>query len=344
MESDSSSSEGSTSGDSLAYLEAQSAAASAKSDSDSLPALKTVDGTSDSEGSDELDLGNAITVTYKQVLAPTTVRVDSLPLFNCPDRRIFVNNSTTRPNTLMSGIRTMIRHEHSSARQLRDDDVGSAPRAQIIARYPDDITYMYMAQARGVTTTEPAAYRTAGQHNLELGVILDPQLEAMRCLAQYVEFNGVRAYALFDSRSTTTLVTPDFACVANLCTFELEHPVTLYLGYVGSRSKINFGVIGQMSFGSVRDGAMAIHVVNMDHYDCVIGADTRRKYGMVLDFKERGIRMGGTWVPTFVVGEEADLLVQRRQCKVAACTKQAQRCSGPSDNNNHEARNGCAAP
>ncbi|KZV64353.1 hypothetical protein PENSPDRAFT_553979, partial [Peniophora sp. CONT] len=108
-------------------------------------------------------------------------------------------------------------------------------------------------------------------------------------LAQYVEFNGVRAYALFDSGSTTTSVTPDFARVAGMRTFELERPVTLYLGCVGSKSKINFGAFGQMTFGAISADPLAMHVVNTDRYDCVIGADTMRKYGMLLDFKDGGI-------------------------------------------------------
>src|SRR6202040_2095875 len=47
------------------------------------------------------------------------------------------------------------------------------------------------------------------------------------CLAAYVSINGIRAYMLFDSGSTTDAVSPDLARVAELSLLALDKPVTL---------------------------------------------------------------------------------------------------------------------
>ncbi|KAH7902890.1 hypothetical protein BJ138DRAFT_987968, partial [Hygrophoropsis aurantiaca] len=64
---------------------------------------------------------------------------------------------------------------------------------------------------------------------------------AQHCMAGYVTLNGFKAYALFDSGSTTDSVSPQVTKVAKLPVFQLENPVTLQLGCVGSRSKIFYG-------------------------------------------------------------------------------------------------------
>jgi hypothetical protein len=54
------------------------------------------------------------------------------------------------------------------------------------------------------------------------------------CLAAYVTINGVKAYMLFDSGSTTDALSPDFARVANVPLYRLVKPATLQLGCSGS--------------------------------------------------------------------------------------------------------------
>ena len=62
-----------------------------------------------------------------------------------------------------------------------------------------------------------------------------------RCMAALVKVNGFEAYALLDSGSMMVSITQDFARVAKLNIKELENPVPLQLGMVGSHSMINFG-------------------------------------------------------------------------------------------------------
>ena len=44
------------------------------------------------------------------------------------------------------------------------------------------------------------------------------------CLAAYLSINGIRAYTLFDSGSTTDAVSPDLARVAELPLLALDKP------------------------------------------------------------------------------------------------------------------------
>jgi hypothetical protein len=60
-------------------------------------------------------------------------------------------------------------------------------------------------------------------------------------MAALVKVNGLETYALLDSGSTTISITHDFTCVAKLNVIQLENPITLELGTVGSQSIINFG-------------------------------------------------------------------------------------------------------
>ena len=50
------------------------------------------------------------------------------------------------------------------------------------------------------------------------------------CFTGYVTINGVKAYTLFDSGSTTDAISPDFARVSNVPILRLEKPATLQLG------------------------------------------------------------------------------------------------------------------
>jgi Retroviral aspartyl protease len=108
------------------------------------------------------------------------------------------------------------------------------------------------------------------------------------CLAAYVTINGVKAYTLFDSGSTTDAVSPDFTRVANVPIYELEKPLTLQLGCAGSRSKINFGTESQIEFGSIANNTY-LDVANLDKYDSILGREFLRKHGIMLDFNHNEI-------------------------------------------------------
>ncbi|KAG6859478.1 hypothetical protein C0995_008101 [Termitomyces sp. Mi166 len=58
------------------------------------------------------------------------------------------------------------------------------------------------------------------------------------CLVMYVEVNEHPAWTLWDSKSTTTGITPQFAHVNAIRIHELSEPLMLQLGTVGSRAMV----------------------------------------------------------------------------------------------------------
>lgn len=110
------------------------------------------------------------------------------------------------------------------------------------------------------------------------------------CLTAYVEYNGVKAYTLFDSGSTTDFVSPDFTRVAKLNILELENPITLQLGCVGSRSQINYGTKHTLQLGSIKVEHY-LDVCNIDKYDIVLGTEFLEQFHICLDFSTREIVM-----------------------------------------------------
>ena len=87
--------------------------------------------------------------------------------------------------------------------------------------------------------------------------------ELTLCLRALVDINGVQAYVLFDTGSTTDAVSNDFARVAKIPLYALELPATLKLGCIGSHSKINFGTITDITFAS-KKSRMYVDVANID--------------------------------------------------------------------------------
>ena len=65
--------------------------------------------------------------------------------------------------------------------------------------------------------------------------------EEKECLATWVRVNGLKAWALWDSGSTTMGITPSFAEIAKVPVDTLEDPHILQLGTIGSCSTIKYG-------------------------------------------------------------------------------------------------------
>src|ERR1700720_2231627 len=102
------------------------------------------------------------------------------------------------------------------------------------------------------------------------------------CLVAYVSINGIRAYMLFDSGSTTDAVSPDLARVAELPLLALDKPVTLQLGCSGSRSKVNFTTTAMINFELVH-ALTFLDIANPDKYDCILKMPFMTKHKIILD-------------------------------------------------------------
>ncbi len=86
-----------------------------------------------------------------------------------------------------------------------------------------------------------------------------------RCLSILIKVNGLEGRALWDSGSTSTLMSPAFALIVKAVTFQLAKPITLQLGTIGSRSKINHGTNCFLEMSGCRSQEY-FNVVNLDRY------------------------------------------------------------------------------
>jgi len=94
---------------------------------------------------------------------------------------------------------------------------------------------VFIAAVRdGMNTLHECEFRSVQRYHNASGE--RPQITGSdhRCMAALVKVNGLKAYALLDSGSTTVSIMHDFACVAKLKVMQLENPVLLQLGTVGS--------------------------------------------------------------------------------------------------------------
>ncbi len=116
--------------------------------------------------------------------------------------------------------------------------------------------------------------RTTTRYKLKIATQLRDRLmystEDKLCLSTYIDVNGMSALALWDSGSTSTAMSPHFADISKTLIFNLTEPVTLQLGTVGSRSKINFGTMANIAIAGLNPTEY-IDVVNIDRYDILIG-------------------------------------------------------------------------
>jgi hypothetical protein len=107
--------------------------------------------------------------------------------------------------------------------------------------------------------------------------------EEKRCLATWTDINGLKAWTLWDSGSTTTRIMPAFAELARIPVDELKDPHVLQLGTVGSRSAIKYGADVIVSIDDEQVSTY-VDIANFDHYEMIIGTPFIRRNKVVLDF------------------------------------------------------------
>ena len=119
-----------------------------------------------------------------------------------------------------------------------------------------------------------------------------------RTLAGYWEMNGVKVHCLLDSGSERVLLSPEFMQAMGIKTFALEKPIALQLAYISSQSMINYGTHATIKLGCkvVKE---YFDIVNVEHYNVILGTPFLRKMGIVLDFRNPGMaQIGNKVIPT----------------------------------------------
>lgn len=124
----------------------------------------------------------------------------------------------------------------------------------------------------------------------------------------------MKAYALFDTGSTGDLMAPEFSFVSRSPTFKLTEEVPLQLGCKGSRSKVISGVRVDATLGETKIKDVYFDIANIDRYDAILGIPFMWENNILLDVRERIIRIGGAngqVIKAIAPGEEQQLLSER---------------------------------
>ncbi|KAI0345839.1 hypothetical protein BDW22DRAFT_1324389 [Trametopsis cervina] len=115
--------------------------------------------------------------------------------------------------------------------------------------------------------------------------------QASQCITIVGSLKGLQAKILIDTGSSINAVSPAFAALSQIDVFPLDTPIGLQLGCVGSRSKINFGCQASLSIND-RAYETYLDVVNLDHYDLVLGIPFLAEHRAQLTFRPRGMMLG----------------------------------------------------
>ena len=128
------------------------------------------------------------------------------------------------------------------------------------------------------------------------------------CLAAYVKINGMEALTLFDSGSSTDVVSLDFAQVSDTRVYTLDKLILLQLGTVGSHASINYRMNTSVEFRGHKEDRYYLNMVNINRYDVILGAPFMWRFRVRLDFTSNSICVGPTVIQALLPEEEAAVL------------------------------------
>jgi hypothetical protein len=125
-------------------------------------------------------------------------------------------------------------------------------------------------------------------------------VEQRLLLVTFVKVRGLEAWALWDTGSSTTGVTPSFVAAVQIAVHPLETPMNVQLGTTGSRASITYGVnMEVVTHGSTSQEY--VDVVNFDRYDMVIGVPFMRKHKVIVDVAKEQITINGKTIKALPV-------------------------------------------
>ena len=103
-------------------------------------------------------------------------------------------------------------------------------------------------------------------------------------LAGYWEIDGVKSHCLLDNGSEGVLLSLEFMRATGIKTFALEQPIAWQLACIGSQSMIHY-----RTHVTIKIGCKVVEeyfdIVNVEHYNVILGTPFLRKMGIVLDFR-----------------------------------------------------------
>ncbi|KAJ6516959.1 hypothetical protein DFH09DRAFT_1332629 [Mycena vulgaris] len=200
------------------------------------------------------------------------------------ERAAELDGETTRtqdgfPDTEPPLFPGTVYHEGLASTGPDGDDVCASPRfrAQALAQRVEHLSNIRRPRSHPVKDEDE-----------KIGLMDQPSRSSktIACLSALIDIGTTKAYAHFDSDSNTDSMTPEYANTIDGVRIPLTEQVTLQLGCVGSRSKINFVTRVPIDFGGVR-GHLYFDQVNLDRYDVVVDTPFMNRHGAILDFGKR---------------------------------------------------------
>jgi len=153
----------------------------------------------------------------------------------------------------------------------------------------EDVVYVWAICAKVVAAHEENPSQSSLQRKMERPA-RSKAVEA--CLATYIRVNGMDAFTLFDSGSTTDSLSPDFARTSDVRVHRLEKQIPLQLGTIGSHASINFGMRMPVAFAGREGQRYYWDIVNIVRYDAIVGTVFMCRFGVKLDFTTNSICQG----------------------------------------------------
>lgn len=132
-----------------------------------------------------------------------------------------------------------------------------------------------------------------------------------------MDIGGHKAFTLMDSGCTIEALSPMHIQLMGTKVCQLTDQHSLQLGTVGSHTKFNYGMTVQTSYAGVCEDVY-FDIINIDHYDVIIGTRFMRKHGIQLDFNKGQILIKGKPAPTLSIGEDHAEFAQRSSLRCEA--------------------------
>jgi hypothetical protein len=104
--------------------------------------------------------------------------------------------------------------------------------------------------------------------------------------------NGHKAHVLLDGRSMLDMVSANFTAVHKLDMFQLKTLLKLQMVTSGSCSIIKYGAKAELQVGGLKEQRY-FDVVNLDHYQVILGTPFLKHHGVMLNYADHGSLMAG---------------------------------------------------
>ncbi|KIJ32261.1 hypothetical protein M422DRAFT_131202, partial [Sphaerobolus stellatus SS14] len=103
--------------------------------------------------------------------------------------------------------------------------------------------------------------------------------------------DGAKAHCLLGSGCEGIMMSSDFVRANKLPKLELEKPVILQLGCVGSKSTVQYGLTVKILLGNQKYDEY-FDITNVNYYDIILGTPFLHQFEILLDFKNNCVKLG----------------------------------------------------